>query len=126
MRHPMKELPLVEDYGEGFQGRQVEWGGMIVSYETFPKGVDATPLFKGLPGDSSQSPHWGYILKGLVRVKQPGGDELLRAGDVYHLAPGHVPVFEEDTEILEFSPATEYRVTIEVVDRNMAEMHAAE
>jgi hypothetical protein len=34
----MKELPLVEDHGEGFQGRQVEWGGMIVSYETFPKG----------------------------------------------------------------------------------------
>ncbi len=126
MRHPMKELPLVEDYGEGFQGRQVEWGGMIVSFETFPKGVDATPPFKGLPGDSSQSPHWGYILKGLVRVKQPGGDELPRAGDVYHLAPGHVPVFEEDTEILEFSPATECRVTIEVVDRNMAEMHAAE
>jgi hypothetical protein len=30
MRHPMKELPLVEDHGEGFQGRQVEWSGMIV------------------------------------------------------------------------------------------------
>ena len=126
MRHPITELPLVEDYGEGFQGRQVEWGGMIVSYETFPKGVDATPLFKGLPGDSCQSPHWGYILKGLVRVKQPGGDELLRAGDVYHLAPGHVPVFEEDTEILEFSPATEYRETIEAVARNIADMDAAE
>ncbi len=57
MRHPMKELPLVEDYGEGFRSRLVEWGGMIVSYETFPKGVDATPLFKGLPGDMCQSPH---------------------------------------------------------------------
>jgi hypothetical protein len=99
---------------------------MIVSYETFPKGVDAAPLFKGLPGDSCQSPHWGFILKGLVRVKWPGGDELLRAGDVYHLAPGHVPVFEEDTEILEFSPATVYRETVEVVARNIAEMDSAE
>jgi hypothetical protein len=35
-------------------------------------------------------------------------------------------VFEEDTEILEFSPATEYRETIETVARNIAEMHTAE
>lgn len=49
----IKELPLVEDYGEGFQGRQIEWGGMIVSYETFPAGTDATPLFKALPWESA-------------------------------------------------------------------------
>jgi hypothetical protein len=35
MRRPINDLPLVEDYGEGFQGRQIEWGGMIVSYEFF-------------------------------------------------------------------------------------------
>jgi hypothetical protein len=120
MRHPMKDLPLVEDYGEGFRSRLVEWGGMIVSYETFPKGTDATPLFKGLPGDMCQSPHWGYILKGRVRVQRVSGDELLRAGDVYYLEPGHVPVFEEDTEVLEFSPKAEYQRTIEVAARNIA------
>ena len=31
MRHPMKELPLVEDYGEGFRSRLVEWGDQIPS-----------------------------------------------------------------------------------------------
>jgi len=46
MHRAMKELPIVEDYGDGFCSRLTEWGGMIVSYETFPKGVDATPLFK--------------------------------------------------------------------------------
>ena len=122
MHYQMTDLPLVEDYGEGFQGRQIEWGGMIVSYETFPKGVDATPLFKGLPGDMCQSPHWGYILRGRMRVKRPDGDEVLQTGDVYYLKPGHVPVFEQDTEVLEFSPKTEYRKTIEVVARNMAAM----
>jgi hypothetical protein len=122
MRHPMKELPLVEDYGEGFRSRLVEWGGMIVSYETFPQGVDATPLFKGLPDDMCQSPHWGYILKGRVRVKRGSGDEVLRTGDVYFLEPGHVPVFEEDTEVLEFSPKTEYQQTIDVAARNIAAM----
>ena len=122
MRHPMKELPLVEDYGEGFRSRLVEWGAMIVSYETFPKGVDATLLFKGLPGDMCQSPHWGYIFKGRVRVKCSSGDEVLHAGDVYYLEPGHVPVFEEDTEVLEFSSKAEYQKTIEVAARNIAAM----
>lgn len=126
MRHPMKDLPLVEDYGEGFRSRLVEWGGMIVSYETFPKGIDATPLFKGLPDDMCQSPHWGYILKGRVRVKRSGGEELLRTGDVYYLEPGHVPVFEEDTEVLEFSPKDAYQRTIEIAARNIAAMQKSE
>ena len=52
--------------------------GMIVSYETFPKGVDATPLFKGLPDDMCQSPHWGYILKG--RVRYPASAEIRSIG----------------------------------------------
>jgi hypothetical protein len=80
------------------------------------------PLFKGLPEDMCQSPHWGYILKGRVRVKRATGDEVLRAGDVYYLEPGDVPVFEEDTEVLEFSPKVEYQKTIEVAARNIAEM----
>ena len=120
MHQPMTELPLVEDYGEGFRSRLTEWGGMIVSYETFPKGVDATPLFKGLPDDMCQSQHWGYLLKGRVRIRRKDGDFVLNSGDVYYLEPGHVPVFEEDTEILEFSPKKEYQQTIDVCAKNIA------
>ncbi len=58
MHQAMKDLPIVEDNGDGFCSRLVEWGGMIVSYETFPKGVDATPLFKDCRRHV-QSPH-GY------------------------------------------------------------------
>ena len=126
MRHPMKDLPLIEDYGKDFRGRQIEWGGMIVSYETFPRGIDATPLFKGLPEDMCQSPHWGYLLKGRMRVKRAGEDEIVQAGDVYYLEPGHVPVFEEPSEILEFSPKSAYQQTVEVVARNMAAMKTEE
>jgi hypothetical protein len=124
MHHPMKELPIVDDYGDGFCSRLVEWGGMIVSYETFPKGVDATPLFKGLPGDMCQSPHWGYILKGRVRIRTVDGDVVLKTGEVYYLEPGHVPVYEEDTEVLEFSPRKEYQQTIDVVNKNIAAAQA--
>lgn len=122
MHSAMKELPLVEDYGEDFRSRIVEWGGMIVSYETFPKGVDAAPLFKGLPDDACQAKHWGCILKGRVRIKSKEGEFVLKTGDVYYLEPGHVPVFEEYTEVLEFSPRKEYQQTIDVVARNMAAM----
>jgi hypothetical protein len=120
MHRPMKELPLVEDHGEGFRSRLIEWGGMIVSYETFPKGLDAAPLFKGLPDDLCQSRHRGYLIRGRVRITRKEGEVVLKTGDVYYLEPGHVPFFEEDTEILEFSPAQEYQQTIEVAARNAA------
>src|SRR5687768_6471350 len=120
MHCAMKELPLVDDYGDGFCSRMTEWGGMIVSYETFPKGTDAAPLFKGLPDDMCQSPHWGYIVRGRVRVKSKDGDVVMKTGDVYYIEPGHVPIFEEDNEVLEFSQKKEYQQTIDVVARNMA------
>jgi hypothetical protein len=120
MHCAMKELPIVDDYGDGFCSRLVEWGGMIVSNETFSKGLDATPLFKGLPDDMCQSPHWGQVLRGRVRIKTLSGEFVLKTGDVYYLEPGHVPVYEEDTEVLEFSPKTEYQMTIDVVNKNIA------
>jgi hypothetical protein len=123
MHQPMKQLPIVDDYGDGFCSRPVEWGGMIVSYETFPKGTDATPLFKGLPNDMCQSPHWGYILRGRVRIRSARDEFVLKTGDVYYLEPGHVPVFEEDTEVLEFSPKNAYQQTIDIVNKNIAAAH---
>ena len=121
MHCAMKELPLVDDYGEGFCSRMSEWGGMIVSYETFPKGTDAAPLFKGLPDDMCQSPHWGYIVRGRVRIKTARGETfVLKTGEVYYLEPGHVPFFEEDTEVLEFSAKNEYQQTIDIVNKNIA------
>jgi hypothetical protein len=117
----LKELPIVDDYGDGFCSRMVEWGGMIVSNETFPKGVDARPLFRGLPDDMCQSPHWGHVIKGRVRIYTREGELVLKTGDVYYLAPGHVPVYEENTEVIEFNPKAEYQATIDVVNRNIAD-----
>ena len=45
---------------------------------------------------------------------------MLKTGDVYYLEPGHVPVYEEDTEVLEFSPKKEYQQTIDIVNKNIA------
>jgi hypothetical protein len=120
MRGSKEDLPVAEDYGEGFVSHQVEWGVMIVEISSFPAGVDAAPLFKGLPDDLCQSPHWGYVLKGRVRIRYKDREEVIEAGDVYYLEPGHVPFIEEDSELVEFSPKGEYQRTLEVVERNMA------
>jgi hypothetical protein len=35
VRGSKEDLPLAEDYGEGFRSHQVEWGGMIVEISSF-------------------------------------------------------------------------------------------
>jgi hypothetical protein len=92
VRGSKEDLPLAEDYGEGFRSHQVEWGGMIVEISSFPAGVDATPLFKGLPDNMCQSQHWGYVLQGRLRMRYKNHAEVFAAGDVYHIEPGHVPL----------------------------------
>ncbi|MBI2304515.1 MAG: cupin domain-containing protein [Chloroflexi bacterium] len=103
-----------------FTSRLVEWGDMSVDFESIRAPMDTTELFKGLPDDRCQCPHWGYVFKGKFRVKYADREEVVRAGDAYYLAPGHIPVVEEDTELVEFSPKGLFQQTMEAVGRNMA------
>jgi hypothetical protein len=113
-----KEIPVAFEEG-GVVSRQAQWGEMNVAIETAPAGMDTRPLFKGLPGDSCQCPHWGYVIKGRGRVIYPDREEILNEGDAYYLEPGHNLVVEEDGEIVEFSPRGEYQKTMEAVAENM-------
>jgi hypothetical protein len=106
--------------------RELEWGEMNAGLEHFPAGVATAPLFKGLPDDRCQCPHWGYLLKGSMRVLYKDHEEVIHAGDAYYLAPGHTTAFEEETEVVEFSPKSEYQKTLEVASRNMAARSQAE
>jgi hypothetical protein len=121
MRASKRELPVAFE-GDGVVSRLAEWGEMNVALETLPGGTDTAPIFKGLPDDRCQCPHWGYVLKGRMRIRYPDREEVIEAGDAYYMEPGHLPLFEEDTEVLEFSPKGEYQKTMEVAERNMASM----
>jgi hypothetical protein len=121
MRGSKQDVPATVDAG-GVVIRETEWGDMNVALENFPAGLETAPIFVGLPDDRCQCPHWGYVVRGRVRVKYKGHDEILSAGDVYYMPPGHTTVFEQDTEVVEFSPRGEYQKTIEVASRNMAAM----
>ncbi len=101
-------------------GEALEWGDLLVEFETFPAGLDTTPLLKGLPGDACPCPHWGYVFKGRFVVRYADHEETVSAGAAFYMAPGHVPVFLEDTEMFELSPATALREVLEVVNANAA------
>ena len=111
----------VEDAGV-MEGRYEELGGYTVGFESFREDADATPLFKGLPDDRCQSPHWGYVVRGRVTFRYADHDEVYETGDAYYAPPGHIPVVTAGTEIIEFSPTDEYARTMEVLERNLAAM----
>ena len=61
-----------------------------------------------------------------MRIRYPDREEVIEAGDAYYQEPGHLPLIEEDTEVLEFSPKGEYQKTMEVAERNIASMQAGQ
>ncbi len=109
--------------------RHAEWGGMTVELGDVRLTVDpalADPLFKGLPDDRCQCPHWGYVLKGQRRYKFADQEEVYNAGDAYYVPPGHIPVAVAGCEFIEFSPTDQMDKTLEVLERNMKTMPSAE
>jgi hypothetical protein len=108
------------------ESRTEELGdGWLVEFITFREDADATEVFKGLPDDRCQSPHWGYVLAGEVTFRYADRDEVYAAGDAYYAPPGHIPVAKAGTEAVEFSPAEDYGRTLEAVGRNLAALQTA-
>ncbi len=60
------------------------------------------------------------MLKGKMRVKYADHEEVITAGEAYYLAPGHLPVMEEDCEMVEFSPKDLSRKMMMIAGSNMA------
>jgi hypothetical protein len=94
--------------------RAIDQGGMTIAFERLSAGVETAPLYKGLPDDACQSPHWGYLVSGRLRLLlADGGEESITAGQAYYLPPGHNVVVEDDALIVEFSPSEDRARTME-------------
>jgi hypothetical protein len=112
------------DYGAVLD-RAEEVEGYTISFVSFRQDIDATPLYKGLPDDRCQCPHWGYVTKGAVTFRYADRDEVIEAGEAFYTPPGHVPVkHEPGTEFVLFSPTEELAVTEAAMKRNMQAMGA--
>ena len=124
MRGSKLDMPVAFE-GMGVVLREVEWGEMNAALESFPAGMDTAPLFQGLPGDRCQCPHWGYVARGRFTAHYADRSETIAVGDMYHLAPGHTITYDEDTDLIEFSPAGTYQQTMEVASKNAAALMEA-
>ncbi len=83
-------------------------------YFTLSAGVDTTPLFQGLEHDQCQCPHWGFVMKGqLTTTDEDGGQETVRANDLFHWPAGHNVKVDADAEIVMFSPQREHSLVID-------------
>ena len=120
MHASSEELPIVIDAGPA-KVRATDRDGMRLVVVSVPAGTDFGPLLKGLPDDLCPCPHWGYVIRGRLRIQYANGDEeTLKAGEVYHMPPGHTGVAEEDTEFLEVSPSHEHQRFVDNANRNLA------
>jgi len=111
----------VEDHGL-VEDRHEDVLGYTVNFVSFRQDVDGTALLKGMPDDRCQCPHWGYVLKGRVTYRFADHDEVFHAGDAFYLPPGHIPLADAGSEIVQFSPAAELHLVSETMMRNAQQM----
>lgn len=78
-------------------------------------GLHTGPLFKGLPDDQCQCPHWGYMIRGTIRVHTSDGSRDFETGEAYYWPPGHNLEAVTDCEYLEITPAREFDALMEHV-----------
>ena len=110
--------PMV--FGE-YEGRSADAAGIRIAFESMPAHFppDESP-FKGLPDDRCQCDHWGYLIAGSFRVTyRDADDEVVQAGEAYHLRPGHFVQTLEPVELVELSPVHQHDETMAVVARNL-------
>jgi quercetin dioxygenase-like cupin family protein len=78
-----------------------------------------TSLLAGLPGDSCQCPHWGYVFKGKLTWRFADHEEVFEAGDAFYVPAGHVPSAAAGSELVQFSPALELAEVQAAMMKNM-------
>jgi hypothetical protein len=107
------------------EGRYAELGEYTVGFETHKADMDPAPLFRGLPDDRCQYPHWGVVLAGRIIFRYADHDEVFAAGDAHYGAPGHLPLLFGGTELVEFSPTGALNQTMGVIGKNLEAARAA-
>jgi hypothetical protein len=114
----------VVDYGPA-EDRTEEFGGYTMNFVSVRQQTDLAPLLKGLPGDSCQCPHWGYMFKGRMTIRYADREEVIEAGDAFYLPPGHVPAADAGSDFVQFSPTDELQVSEAAMAANMRQLQGA-
>ena len=102
-----EDLPTELD-GPGTSIRRKDFGGLAMCLIRLQAGVRTDPLFVGLPDDRCQCAHWGYIMRGTMRVHAADGTHDYAAGEMYYWEPGHNLEAITDAEYLEITKSEAY------------------
>ena len=116
--------PNVHDVGPAVD-RGGDLDDITVNFVTIKESHSLAPLLRGLPGDSCQCPHWGYLLAGKITVSYADREETYQAGDAFYMTPGHVPAAETGTEFIQFSPKEQLAETMAAMMANAQRAMAA-
>ena len=108
-----EDVPVTIEDGALEVRTQEIGGGMTTGFFHLPQGADLRPALQGMPGDRCQCPHWGYLLKGRLKMHTPDGEKVYEAGEAFYWAPGHAPEALEDTEYVDFSPTEEFNTVLD-------------
>jgi hypothetical protein len=108
----VREFALASDRNEDF-------GDYTVSFVTIKESHDLAPMLKGLPGDSCQCPHWGYVLSGRLTWQFDDHEEVIEAGDAFYVPAGHRPSAIAGSEFIQFSPSEQLAATERAMMENM-------
>jgi hypothetical protein len=117
MKASVKDL-AVSFESEAVTTRDVTWGNFHVTHATYKRKFDITPLLNGLPGNKCPYPHWGILLQGRMVVDMANGKEIVNAGDFYYMEPGHSPVIDAGTELIEFTLNEDFQKMVQAVRSN--------
>ncbi len=106
------DIPAVIQ-GDGVDFRSQEIGGMSIAWARLAAGTDLRPALVGLEGDLCQCPHWGYMLRGHLRMHTPDGEQTYSAGEAFYWAAGHAPEAITDCEYIDFSPTKKLKPVLD-------------
>jgi len=109
---PREDVPVVIA-GDGVELRLRDEEGLSVGFVRLSAGTDLRPATKGLPDDLCPCPHWGYLIKGRIRMHTLDGHHDFVGGEAFYWAGGHAPEALEDSEYVDFSPTEEFRRVVD-------------
>jgi quercetin dioxygenase-like cupin family protein len=62
------------------------------------------------------------VLKGKLTYRFANQEEVFEAGDAFYLPPGHTPLADAGSELVQFSPREELQAVDAVMMKNMQAM----
>ena len=97
-------------------------GDMVMAHLRRRVAYPIPHLSQGLPDDVCRAEHWGYVLNGSVVFEYlDGSTERIRAGEAFYCGPGRVYTYDEDAELVEFSPLAQMIPNAQNMERVLAE-----